>query len=106
MSFWTYLLHCRGGAFYVGHTDALEHRIAQHEAGAIPGFTRDHLPVKLVWLEVFPTREEALAMERKLKGWNRAKKKALIRGDWAEISRLAHPKEGRAFDKLRPNGRD
>jgi len=64
ISFWTYLLHCRGGAFYVGHTDALEYRIAQHETGAIPGFTRDHLPVKLVWSEVFPTREEALTMEQ------------------------------------------
>jgi putative endonuclease len=93
MSFWTYMLHCRGGSFYVGHTDALEHRIAQHETSAIPGFPRDHLPVKLVWSEVFRTREEALAMERKLKGWSRAKKIALIRGDWNEISRLARPGE-------------
>jgi len=93
MSCWTYMLHCRGGGFCIGHTDALEHRIAQHETGAIPGFTRDHLPVKLVWSATFPTREEALAMERRLKGWSRAKKMALIRGDWNEISRLARPQE-------------
>ena len=93
MSFWTYMLHCNGGTFYVGHTDKLEHRIAQHEAGQIPGFTRDHLPVKFVWCETFATREEALAMERRIKGWNRAKKMALIRGDWNEISRLARGEE-------------
>ena len=89
MSFWTYLLHCNGGYFYVGHTDNLERRIAQHETGAVPGFTRDHLPASYVWSEEFPTRIEAKAMEKRLKGWSRAKKMALIRGDWAQISDLA-----------------
>jgi predicted GIY-YIG superfamily endonuclease len=89
MAFWTYMLHCNGGTFYVGHTDDLERRIAQHEIGATPGFVRDHLPAKLVWSEAFSTREEALAMERRIKGWGRAKKMALIRSDLSEISRLA-----------------
>ena len=104
MSFWTYMLHCNGGSFYVGHTDDLERRIAQHETGALSGFTRDHLPVTLVWSEEFPTRYETQTAEKRLKGWSRAKKLALIRGDWFEISRLAHKKEGQAFDKLRPSG--
>jgi putative endonuclease len=94
MGFWTYMLHCAGGAFYVGHTDDLERRIAQHEAGALPGFTRDHLPVTLVWSECFGQRIEALEMERRIKGWSRAKKMALIRGDWAEMQRLAKSKNG------------
>ena len=93
MTFWTYMLHCNGGAFYVGHTDDLERRVAQHEIGATPGFVRDHLPVKLVWSEAFSTREEALAMERRLKGWSRAKKLALIRGDWDDLSRLSRGEE-------------
>jgi predicted GIY-YIG superfamily endonuclease len=42
-----------------------------------------------VWSEAFATREEALAAERQIKGWNRAKKEALIREDWREIQRLA-----------------
>ncbi len=83
------MLHCRGGKFYVGHTDNLEQRIAQHQHGEIPGFTKNHSPVALVWSEEFPTRLEALAMERRLKGWGRPKKLALIRGDWSEISRLS-----------------
>jgi len=89
MPFWTYMLHCSGGAFYVGHTDNLEDRIRQHEVGAIPGFTRDRLPVTLVWSESFSDRIGALEMERRIKGWSRAKKKALIRGDWDALSRLS-----------------
>jgi putative endonuclease len=92
MAFWTYMLHCAGGAFYVGHTDDLEQRVAQHEAGTLPGFTRDHLPVTLVWSESFEQRIEALTMERRIKGWSRAKKLALIRGDWDAIQRLAKSK--------------
>ena len=94
MPFWTYMLHCRGGAFYTGHTDNLEVRLAQHERGWFEGFTSKLLPVKLVWCEEFPTRHEAFAMERRIKGWSRAKKMALIRGDWNLISALAKGKNG------------
>jgi len=94
MSFWTYMLHCNGGCFYVGHTDNLEARIPQHQSGGIRGFTRDHLPIELVWSQEFASRYEALAAERQIKGWSRAKKLALIRGDWAQISRLARSKSG------------
>src|SRR3546814_10401272 len=68
MSFWAYMLHCRGGAYYTGHTDNLAHRIAQHESGAFPGFTADRLPVALVWSQEFSTRIEALEAERRIKG--------------------------------------
>ena len=94
MPYWTYLLHCRGGAFYAGHSDNLEHRLALHQSGQVPGFTADKLPVELVWSETFATRIEALEAERRIKGWSRAKKMALIRGDWAEISALAKSKCG------------
>jgi len=106
MSFWAYMLHCRGGYFYTGHTDDLEHRMAQHASGQVPGFVRDHWPAKLVWCDEFPSRYEALAAERQIKGWSRAKKLALIRGDWDAVRRLARnrQKEGQGFDKLSPNG--
>jgi predicted GIY-YIG superfamily endonuclease/proteasome lid subunit RPN8/RPN11 len=93
MSFWAYMLHCRGGYFYTGHTDDLERRMAQHHAGAFPGFSRDHLPVELAWSDWFATREEAQVAEKRIKGWSRAKKLALIRGDWNSISRLAKNKD-------------
>lgn len=89
MPFWTYMLHCRGGAYYVGHTDDLQRRLDEHDHGAANGFTKDRLPVTLVWSETFGTRIEAIEMERRLKGWSRAKKMALIRGDWDALSRLS-----------------
>jgi predicted GIY-YIG superfamily endonuclease/proteasome lid subunit RPN8/RPN11 len=94
MTFWTYLLHCRGGVFYTGHTDDLERRVSEHKSGLVDGFTSDLLPVELVWSQDFPSRYEALRAERQIKGWSRKKKLALIRGDWAEISRLAKSKSG------------
>ena len=101
MAFWTYMLHCRGGTFYVGHTDNLDHRLAQHQSGSIAGFTADHLPVTLVWSEQFPTRLEALETERKLKGWSKAKKLALIRDDWARIAALAKNKSSASTSSAR-----
>lgn len=101
MAFWAYMLHCRGGKFYVGHTDDLERRMAQHQSGTLPGFPRDHLPVALVWSDTFPTRYEAQVAERKLKGWSRAKKQALIRGDWDSISRLAKGKNSASTGSAR-----
>lgn len=89
MSFWVYMLRCADGSYYIGHTDNLEKRMAEHEVGTIPGYASARLPVTLVFSAEFPTREEALTRERQIKGWGRNKKEALIRGDWAEISRLA-----------------
>jgi len=50
------------------------------------------LPVELVYSQPCATRIEALNAERQIKGWSRAKKEALIRGDWAGLSRLAKSK--------------
>jgi tRNA/rRNA methyltransferase len=89
MSFHTYLLRCADSSYYVGHTDDLDRRIAQHESGTLPGYTATRRPVTLVWSETFATREEALAAETRLKGWTRAKKEALIAGDWNRVQALA-----------------
>ncbi len=100
------MLHCADRSFYVGHTDDLDTRIGAHQSGLIPGYTSTRLPVALVWSDEFPTRYEALQAERQLKGWSRAKKLALIRGDWSRITELARgrKREGEGFDKLSPNG--
>lgn len=104
MTFWAYMLHCQGGYFYVGHTDDLERRIAQHQMGALPGFSRDDLPVELVWSAEFPTRIEALEAERRIKGWGRPKKARAhsrrLGGDCA-----LGEEERQRFDKLSANGK-
>ena len=89
MAFYAYMLRCADGSYYVGHTEDLDIRLAQHRLGVPKCYTSKRRPVRLVWCEAFPERYEALVSERRIKGWSRAKKDALIRGDWAEISRLA-----------------
>src|SRR5262249_29736380 len=86
--FFVYMLRCADGTYYLGHTDELELRVSQHQEGEIPGYTHDRRPVSLVWSQETATREEALTAERQLKGWSRAKKEALIAGDWNAISVL------------------
>jgi putative endonuclease len=93
--FWVYMLRCSDDSFYVGHTDNLEARLSQHQQGSFPNcYTVSRLPVQLVFVESFSTRDEAFERERQIKGWNRAKKSALIKSDWAELSRVARFKYG------------
>ncbi|MBI3715612.1 MAG: GIY-YIG nuclease family protein [Betaproteobacteria bacterium] len=89
MAFWVYILKCKDNSYYTGHTDNLEARVSMHSAGSIDGYTATRLPVSLVFSEQFVTRLEALEMERRIKGWSRKKKEAMIHGDWKEVSRLA-----------------
>jgi tRNA/rRNA methyltransferase len=91
MSFWTYMLLCSDGKYYVGHTEDLEARIASHQAGEIPGYTQKRRPVRLVWSETFTTREEAIAAERQVKNWSSDKKRGLISGDWERVAHFALP---------------
>ena len=90
--FWIYMLECVDGSFYTGHTDNLSVRIAQHEQGTfIDCYTFQRRPLKLVYSQEFPTRHQAFQAERKIKNWSRAKKIALIKGNWQELSAKAKP---------------
>ncbi|WP_010163965.1 GIY-YIG nuclease family protein [Sphingomonas sp. PAMC 26617] len=91
MAFWTYMLRCADGAYYTGHTDSLDRRIGEHQTGGHCDFTSRRMPVELVWSEYFPTRLEALDAERIVGGWSRAKKEALIAGNWSMLSHFAKP---------------
>ena len=104
MAFWAYILRCADGKYYTGHTDNLEVRIAQHQMGGFSDFTSRRRPVQLVWSQEFPTRIDALEAERRIKPWSRAKKEALIRGDWAALSYYAKPPSERPSTSLGTNG--
>jgi putative endonuclease len=96
MTAFTYMLRCRDGSYYVGSTNGeLEKRIAEHAAGAYGGYTSSRRPLKLVWSESFVHIADAIAAERKIKGWSRAKKEALVAADWERIKILARRKGGR-----------
>jgi putative endonuclease len=66
----------RGGSYYVGSAtgEDLEKRVAEHQAGAHRGYTFRRRPVRLVWSEHFDRITDAIGVERKIKGWTRAKK--------------------------------
>ncbi|MGN6850121.1 MAG: GIY-YIG nuclease family protein [Sphingomicrobium sp.] len=83
------MLRCADGSFYVGHTDDLEVRFGAHQSGLMKGYTQKRRPVTLVWQQEFAERDEAFRAERRIKGWSRAKKEALIRGDWDALQLLS-----------------
>ena len=95
MGAWLYILRCADGSYYTGTTPAeLEQRIAELQAGHFGGFTATRRPVTLVFSEYFETIADAIAAERQIKGWSRAKKEALIAEDFQRITALAkrrHP---------------
>ena len=86
MSFYVYILRCSDGSYYTGHTETPGARLAAHQTGDFEGYTRSRRPVTLVSTQEFPTREEALASQRQIKGWTRAKKEALIAGNWESLA--------------------
>jgi putative endonuclease len=65
-------------------------RLWQHEQGIEPSsYTYSRRPVKLVWTSGETKHYyDALRWERQIKGWNRAKKQALIRGDFDAIHEI------------------
>ncbi|HET7921542.1 MAG TPA: GIY-YIG nuclease family protein [Gammaproteobacteria bacterium] len=103
MAFTLYILECADGTLYVGHTDNLDRRMQQHGDGKADAYTASRHPLKLRHVEEFGSREEALTMERKLKGWSHAKKCAYMAGNWTEVSRLAKGKHKQSgcFEALR-----
>jgi putative endonuclease len=97
-----YMLLCRDGSYYVGSTsdDGLERRIAEHNSAAYPdAYTSSRRPVSLVWSERFDRVTDAIAVERRLKGWSRTKKEALVRGDWSTLVHAAKRRGGRPRDE-------
>jgi putative endonuclease len=93
-----YMLLCQDGSYYVGNTgdDGLDRRLAEHNSGAYPdAYTSTRRPVRLVWSERFDRITDAIAAERRLKGWSRTKKEALARGDWSTVVHAAKRRGGR-----------
>ena len=84
--FFVYILECQNKAYYFGSTSSVFARTEIHNSGLGAKFTWKHHPSKLVYFEVFNTRKEAMRRERQLKGWTRAKKEKLIRGEWGSMN--------------------
>ena len=91
MSAFVYMLRCADGSYYVGSArgESLDKRMGEHQSGTLGGYTASRRPVELIYAEQFQFITDAIAAERRIKGWSRAKKQALVEGDWDRIQRLA-----------------
>ncbi len=97
-----YILQCADGSYYTGSTPDLEARLAQHQSGYFEkSYTSSRLPVELVWKQEFSTVHDTFACERQINGWSRAKKEALIRGDFDAIHEMVKQERRRREAKKR-----
>ena len=89
----TYILECSDGSFYVGSTwlRDVEERVRQHNTDDLgAAYTRRRRPVRLAWAAHFESMAEAFAFEKRIQGWSRAKRAALINGRFDLLPSLSH----------------
>ncbi|TVR74474.1 MAG: GIY-YIG nuclease family protein [Sphaerobacteraceae bacterium] len=87
-TFYVYITTNRSGGLYIGVTNDLDRRIAEHKGGEITGFTQRYNLHRLVYVEEFSSIREAKDREKQLKGWRREKKIALIEAEnpeWRDL---------------------
>ena len=89
-----YILKCANDKFYTGSTKNLEKRLNQHQSGEGANFTKKHLPVELVYFEIFARIDWAFYREKQIQGWSHKKKEALINGDLQKLKELSRSKDG------------
>ncbi|WP_230621779.1 GIY-YIG nuclease family protein [Aggregatibacter sp. Marseille-P9115] len=89
MKGWMYILRCSDGSYYTGSTRDLEGRLYEHQNGLGAVFTKKRLPIKLVYCEEFERIDDAFYREKQVQGWSRAKKDALIQGQYDLLPKLA-----------------
>lgn len=77
-SYWVYILASRTRVLYVGVTNDLARRLAEHRAGTGSAFTRRYRVHDLVYAEEHARVTDAIRREKEIKGWTRARKTALV----------------------------
>jgi putative endonuclease len=96
--FYVYMVRCIDGTFYVGVTNDIARRFAEHCAGHDPTcYTATRGPLQLVYAGEFDRPDEAIAFEKRLKGWTHKKKRAFAERDWPLLKRLAAGPTGGTF---------
>lgn len=89
MSYYVYILTNKSNTLYVGVTNDLKRRLYEHVNKLIPGFTSKYNLNKLIYFAEFNQIEEAITIEKKLKGWTRKKKIDLIKNLNPEFNDLS-----------------
>ncbi|GAA3741813.1 GIY-YIG nuclease family protein [Leifsonia bigeumensis] len=84
-----YILRCSDDSYYVGSTVDLEQRIQQHSMGLGAEYTKRRLPVILVFAYEYERVADAFTMEKRIQGWSRRKREALIEGRYNDLPALS-----------------
>ena len=85
-----YILRCADGSYYTGLTrQDVEARVWEHNNDPLDSYTGQRRPVTLAFCEIYDRITDAIVRERQIKGWTRAKKEALIRGDYEALPSLS-----------------
>lgn len=89
--YYVYILKCKDSSYYTGVTNSIEKRLQEHNHSLNKtSYTYSRRPVKLVYHESFQNPNDAIAWEKRIKGWSRKKKEALIRGDFEELKKISN----------------
>jgi putative endonuclease len=91
--YYVYILKCSDGSFYTGVTSRLDERVNEHQDGKDKtAYTFFRRPIVLVFYEAFMEIEQAIYFEKKIKRWSRAKKEALVLGNFDRLPLLSECK--------------
>jgi putative endonuclease len=77
MAYYVYVLLCSNGSYYTGYARNVMSRFRQHERGLGARYTRINKPEKVVHIEKFHTRREAMRREKTIKRLSHTQKKKL-----------------------------
>ena len=95
-SLYVYIVQCADDSFYTGVTNDLERRLEEHNRGTLTtSYTYPRRPVVLRWSLLVQGPNQAISLEKQLKGWTRAKKLALIEGQFDLLPELSLNKRER-----------
>lgn len=99
---YVYILECSDNSYYIGVSNDAEKRFHEHSSGiSRTGYNYTRRPLKLVFSQIFSDPNSAIAFEKKIKGWSRAKKKALIEGNWEQLPELSKSRSEKPSQMLR-----
>ena len=87
--FWVYIMASRSRRIYTGVTNDIERRVQEHKSGEVEGFTQKYKINRLVYRERFHYIDNAIAREKEIKGWDRARRVALIESE-TRLGRICH----------------
>lgn len=96
--YYVYILECSDNSFYTGITNDLGRRFEEHKFGKVRHcYTYKRRPTKLVFQQVYNDVLQAIYYEKKIKGWTRAKKKALIENNSERLQILSECRNASHF---------